>query len=72
MPSTYPRDIPALRLLGGPGEDDEQKPDDGHGRAVIDPFRVPDQNTIGGIAVKAEALSHEAESGDQGDNSDDS
>jgi hypothetical protein len=33
---------------------------------------MPDYDAIGRIAVKAEALPHKAQSGDQGDNSDDS
>jgi hypothetical protein len=33
---------------------------------------MPDEDAIGGKVVKPEALSHEAQSGDQGDNPDDS
>jgi len=61
-----------LRLLRGPRENDEQEAHNGHSRAVIDPLGMPDEDAIGGKVVKPEALSHEAQSGDQGNNPDDS
>jgi hypothetical protein len=61
-----------LWFLGGSRKNDKQKSDHSHRRAVIDPFGMPDYDAIGRIAVKAEALPHKAQSGDQGDNSDDS